>query len=298
MRRRVTVEQHRRQVATIDHPVRGRSRSRERGEGRVQFHRGRQLRTHPAGLQAAGPPGDARHPHAALPRGALVAAQRPVRATVGTVERAVVAGEHHQRVLVQTQLAERSEDDLGRPVDRGDRRAVATVPRRRGEAVLDVDRQVDVQVRQVHEELAVPVRADEVHDLGHVPAGQRRLVGLLVDHTIVLEQRQRRVARLLAVRGLWCADLTSHVVAVGQPQVAVEPVVGRQELGLVTAVPLADHERRVAGIRQQSPQADLGVGQPDGLSGEEHGQALERAEADAWRVAAGQQRPARGRAHR
>ena len=87
-----------------------------------------------------------------------------------------------------------------------------------------------------------------------VALGERRLVGLLLDHVVVEHQRQRRVAGLVPspLESVRVARLAAHVVAVGQAEVVVEAVVGREELRLVAAVPLADHLRAVAGVGEQS----------------------------------------------
>ena len=52
---------------------------------------------------------------------------------------------------------------------------------------------------EVEEERLVAGVAEEPHGLGDVALGERRLVGLLLDHLVVEQQRQRRVAELVAV---------------------------------------------------------------------------------------------------
>ena len=95
-----------------------------------------------------------------------------------------------------------------------------------------------VHVREVQEERLGTVVADEPHALGRVALGERGLVGLLLQDRVVEHQRQRRE---VAVR----TGLAAHVVGVGQTEEVIEAVVGRQEAGLVAAVPLADQHRRV-----------------------------------------------------
>ncbi len=66
-----------------------------------------------------------------------------------------------------------------------------------------------------------------------VALGERRLIRLFLDHLLVAPQRQRREA-------VFAPGLPTHVVAVGQSEVAVESVTGGQELGLVAQVPFAN----------------------------------------------------------
>ncbi len=78
----------------------------------------------------------------------------------------------------------------GGPVDGLDRGAVAAVARLPGEALLHVDR---ARARRGGRGRGRTARrrgvAEEPHRLGDVALGQRRLVGLLLDHLVVEQQR-------------------------------------------------------------------------------------------------------------
>ena len=170
----------------------GPRRPRQGGDRREQVH-GR-------GQRRAGAPGGTRpgqrtmhgHPHAALPGRALRPGQRGVAAAVER-PRAVVAGEHDDGVVLEAQPAQLGEQHAGGPVDARHRGAVGAVAGLAGEALLHVERQVDVDVRQVQEPRPVAVRPQEADRLVHVAGGERRLVGLGLEHLVVEEQRERRV---------------------------------------------------------------------------------------------------------
>ena len=182
------------------------------------------------------------------------------------------------------------QDDGGDPVDGLDRSSVGAVARGVCEAILYVDRQVHVHVREVQEERLTSRAADEAKRLGEEANGERHLVGLLLHHLVVEQQRQRWVPTLIATFVGRRADLASHVVAVRQPEELVEAMVHRHQPGLVAAMPLPDHRRSVAGVGQEAGQADLRRRQPDRLAGEQHRQPVEVAEPDPRRIAAGQER--------
>jgi hypothetical protein len=120
----------------------------------------------------------------------------------------------------------------------------------------------------------------------------------LLEHLVVEQQRQRRVAGLVAGGVGSRAGLPAHVVAVGQAEVVVEAVVRRQEGRLVAAVPFADHLRPVAGVGQEPAEADLRRRESHALTGEQHRETVERAEADPGRIAPRQERAPRRRADR
>ena len=116
------------------------------------------------------------HVVALAPRsGVVAAAARPPREPLSLVKTTIVS-------LVEPERGQLVEDDIGRPVDGLDRGAVRPVARRVGEALLHVDREVDVHVGEVQEERVVAGVAEEAHGLGDVALGERRLVGLLLEH--------------------------------------------------------------------------------------------------------------------
>jgi len=83
----------------------------------------------PAGLDMAGPVGHQRHADAALVEGGLHPAEGSIGAEEGTIHpavegRAVVAGEQHQRVLLEAALADPLEEQAEVPVHARDHRRV------------------------------------------------------------------------------------------------------------------------------------------------------------------------------
>jgi hypothetical protein len=102
----------------------------------------------------------------------------------------------------------------------------------------------------------------------------------VLDHLLALDQRQRRKVPVRRV-------LRPHVVRVRQAEVVVESVPGRQELRVVAQVPLTVDRGRVAPALEQLGEGRLGRADAGARP------RPERAEdADAIRVAAGQQRGA------
>ena len=161
---------------------------------------------------------------------------------------------------------------------------------------------------EVQEERLVDVLAKELDRPFDVATGEHRLVGLLLDHVLPVHQRQRRIGKhggwrepdrsqRVGVLEVGVADLGAHVVAVRQPEPSVEPVVGRQELGLIATVPLADDLGGVAGVAEHRRDRVLVGVEPEAHAGEEDVQSVEVVEADARRVRAGQHGPARRRTH-
>ena len=147
-----------------------------------------------------------------------------------------------------------------------------------------------MHVRQVEKEGLRAILPQEADRFLHVALRERALVRLFLDDLFVADQRQRRVVRV----GL---HLPSHVVAVGQPIIAVEPMAGGQELRLVAAVPLPDHLRGIALLPQQGCDRDLIWVQAHSLPGKEHPLSIEAAKANARWIAPRKHRPARGRTH-
>ena len=183
-----------------------------------------------------------------------------------TQPRAVVAGEHHQRVVGQPVLVERLEDLADGPVDLHDHVAVEPGLRLPLELVADEQRDVRHRVGDVQEERLVLVRPDELHRPLGVLRGELRLVlGLhvRVGGRLVLDERQRRVA--LGPLGV----VRPHVVGVRQAEVRVEPVAGRQEPRVVAEVPLAHHAGGVALRLEELREGRLGVADADAGVGPE-----------------------------
>ena len=114
--------------------------------------------TEPGG-NLARPAGDERHADAAVEGRPFPFAQRAGRAGVVAVEqpRAVVGGEHHQRVVVEAVAFQRRQDLPDRPVDLLDHVAVEAALRLAFEFVGDVQRHVRHVVGHVEKERLVVV---------------------------------------------------------------------------------------------------------------------------------------------
>ena len=279
------------------------------GERREEVHRRGQLIVRDSGRHDTRPADDGRDPHAAFRGAPLGAAERGVAALARTGERPVVAGEDDDRVVGETEGVEFVEQHAGGPVDGVDGGAVGAVARAAVERVLHVQRQVDVHVSEVEKEWPVDVVAHELDRSFDIATGQHRLVGLLLDDLLAIHQRQRRIRQHrrrreagrpqgLGVFEHGVADLGTHVVAVRQTEPSVEAVVGRQKLGLVTAMPLADDLGDVPGVLQHRGNGVLLGIESVPHPGEEHMQSAEVVEADAARIRTGQHRAARRCAHR
>jgi hypothetical protein len=169
---------------------------------------------------------------------------------------------------------------------------------------------LDVDVGQVEEEGAMAVGPHEPDRLVDEPGGECSLVGLGLEHLVVEQQRQRW--ELVEERDAHALDelrqrevvglaLAAHVVAVGDAEVALEAAAGGEEGRLVPAVPLADGGGGVPGLGQELGDGALVGVDAEALTREQHGKSVELVEADAGRVAAGEQcsprRGADGRRH-
>ncbi len=215
----------------------------------------------------------------------------------------VVAGENDNGVAVEPETGEFVEKNVGGPVDARHSRAVFAVRALVEEPILDVDREVHVHVGEVEEERPGPVLADEAERLLEVALGKGGLIGLGLDHLFVEHERQRRI---LLKRQSEAAPpqqlcegwevigpvLAAHVVAVREPEVAVEAVPCGQELGLVATVPLAHQLGGVAGVAEERGDRDLGWVQAEFVSREQHREAAQCTEPDTRRIASGEHRGA------
>ena len=168
---------------------------------------------------------------------------------------------------------------------------------------------------QVEEEGPVLGFAEEFHRAVGAIAGDRELaVGFhAADDLVVFHQGQRRLAvaseagvvawgrgglgrrgQRLAGVALGAIGGRAHVVRVGDAVEGVEALPGGEKFRLVAEVPLADAGGGVAGFLEDFGEGHFVRVQAERGGGEEHVGKRERA----FRVAAGQQRGARGRADR
>ena len=96
-------------IAVIVLPiVRRRLKTGELGEGGPLIHMGPHVHINRSGLNVAGPPGNRRHAEAAFEQRSLHAAERCVTRIRPSVDPgAVVGGPHHERILVNAEIADR-----------------------------------------------------------------------------------------------------------------------------------------------------------------------------------------------
>ena len=144
--RRVAAVQEGSEVASVQRPVGGHVDPAPAGDRRVEVHGVGHVVQHPTARDPSRPAHDARHPLAALPRGAFRASQRSVAAASVTSQGPVVAGEDDHGVLVEAEGRQLPQDHVGRPVDAPHRRPVPAVAGLPDEPGLDVDGEVHIQV--------------------------------------------------------------------------------------------------------------------------------------------------------
>jgi len=145
----------------------------------------------------------------------------------------------------------------------------------------------------VREERSLAMRLDELYRLLGETAAERGLVVHVVDLIDDLGPAQNRQRRELPP-----FEGGPHVVGVGNAEVSVEALVGRQKLGLVAQVPFAEAAGGVAGALENLGDRDLVRVQAVRVARKQHGVSRSPCQTDAARVAAGHQRRPRGRADR
>ena len=126
-----------------------------------------------------------------------------------------------------------------RAVDLLDHVAIEALPRLAPVPITDVERHVRHRVREVEEEGPILVAIDERHGALGVKAGQPGLVfgrDVGIDDLVPLDQGKGGIGA-----GLRLGVGRPHVVGVGETEVFVEPMVDRQEPGMMAEVPLAGH---------------------------------------------------------
>ena len=311
----------RQDVVSVDLLLRQRG-TRDRRERGENIDCAGQFPADRTGRDSTRPPHHRRLTHASLELLKLVTTQRQRRAADATVlvaldlvggialevPRTVVGGVDHQGVPIQFQLLQRAHDLPHRPVHLLDRVPVQAGGRLARELGRGVQRDVRHRVRQVDKERPVLVGRDEADRLLGVPPGQRVLIDGELDDPCPAKQRRsgpavvrRQLPKLLLgepvspedVGGELHGRVGAHVVGIRDAEIGVETLVGRQELLLVTQVPLADAGGGVAACLEQLGDGHLAGVQPDLVPRKQHPEA-----ADAFRVTAGHQcRPA-GRADR
>ncbi len=115
------------------------------------------------------------------------------------------------------------------------------------------------------------------------------LVGLGLDDGLVSEERQWWEAPIVPA-------LNSHVIAVGNPVVAVEAVSCRKMILLIAAVPLADDFHRVSHVLEETGDRGFARVESDSLTRKQHPATVELAKADTRGIATREHRASRGRA--
>ena len=178
-----------------------------------------------------------RHSDAAFETGPLAFAERPGTAAVFAIAQpgAVVGGEDHQRVLLQTALLQGLEHLAHRPVDFFDNIPIEPLPGTSGKTRSGKDRNVRHGMRQIEEEGRPGTALDERDRPLRVASGQLGLIGSFLDHPIPIDQRQRRVRPLGGI-----GVLGPHIVGIRQTEILIKSLSGRQQLRRATQMPFAD----------------------------------------------------------
>ena len=178
-------------------------------------------------------PGPAHHagnPHPPLVGPALASAKGLVALLpVG----AIVGGEEDQRLLVESLLLQLPEDLAHGPVQLLDRVPVLSISRFTLELHSRIQGKVNHGMGYVEEERHCLVLANEANGFLGVAAGDGVLLHRCLDDLLASNQGQRYVFAV-------------HIIAVGNPVVAVKTLGGRQEIRMVPEMPLADAAGGVA----------------------------------------------------
>ena len=254
----------------IDDAVGGEFCSGDFRAGCKEVHTGHHF---PAGFVSrdpARPPHDRGDAHAAFESAELVATERMRKATDLTVgvaflpgilielPWAVVGGVDDECVLIELQLAEGFENLSGGPIEFLDAVAIETDLALAFELRRGVDRDVRHAVGEIDEEGLLLVGRDELDRFFRVAFRECVLIDWIFDDFGVAHERDE-VFLLVCfdalsgdpfaqgnIIGQRLGRVEGHVVAVGDAVVGVEALARREELFVVTEVPLADAGGRVA----------------------------------------------------
>ena len=266
----------RQQVHTVDDAVRGYRSSGCGRDGREDIDVADRRRDARAGRDSGGPAHEERYADAALEVGRLPAAQRRIEpGQVDVVRRAVVVGEDHQRVLIETLRAQGLHHPADAAVQRADHRRVDAQPVVGDvrERLVILARRLQGRVRcvvgEVEEERAVAVGLDHAHRMIGEVVGE---VAVRPEHLAIVEAYAPRlhcpkklIDRVGVGAGVDHARVVrrqKHGATMLQRQRLVEAVCVGAEARAVAEMPLADLRGMVARALQQPREGDLGLRQP------------------------------------
>ena len=167
----------------------GRAGQASHGRQHIDGHQRRVVGTPPRNMPR--PAHHTRHPDTAFETGPLAFSERPGTTAVFAIAQpgAVVGGEDHQRVLLQTALLQGLEHLAHRPVDFFDNIPIEPLPGTSGKTRSGKDRNVRHGMGQIEEEGRSGIALDERDRPLRVAAGQLRLIRSLLDHPIPIDQR-------------------------------------------------------------------------------------------------------------
>lgn len=279
--------QQRQEILAIDHTVSGKLCSGKSGASGKKVHAGGHFGALLAGGNPSWPPHHGGHPHPALEAGKFVTFERMSKATDATVHvalhpgvgcqlpRAVIGGVYDQGVLIELQLAKGLEDLSGRPIEFLDGVPVKANLAFALEERSRIEGNVRHGVGKVDEEGFLLILLDEGNGFLGVALGQGVLVGGVFDDFSVAHQRNEVFLHPALdvlqsdpfsqddVVGQGLSWVEGHVVAVGNAEVGVEPLAGRQKLLEVPEVPLPDAGGRIAlGLEQVRDRDLIGIETP------------------------------------
>ncbi len=272
----------------------------ELGKGREDVACGGNFAADGACRDFAGPAHDGRHAHASLPCTEFRPSERQCRAAVVAeleMPWAIVAGEDDDRIVIDAGFSQRFQNLADRVINLFDRADVRFLWILRVKLVRHKKRDVGHGVWHVEKEWFALVAADELLRLLGVAFDDRVLIHRAFDHFGVAKQRDVPRGDVAFDPGTIQVAVLAlhavHVVGVGDAEVAVEAVVGRQEFRQVADVPFTHGRSGIAlGLENLSNGGLLGV-QADVVAWKQNaGDAHSR-----W-VAAGHQPGAGRRANR
>ena len=191
-----------------------------------------------SGRNRARPPDDTGHPNAAFKSGPFPFSKPRGSSGVVAIRKPgpIVTGEHHQRVLIDTQLFQRRQNLSHATIYFGNHIPQNTIAALTISGIGDKQRDVGHGVGQVRKKGHVGgmTLTDEGHDPIGESSGEQFLIRLNADHFFVFKKRKRRIGALSGFR-----VARPHVVRVRNTRELIETMSGGQKRWQMTQVPLS-----------------------------------------------------------
>ena len=236
--------QQRPDILAVDRLFRQR-RPRQGRQSREDINRSRHLPADRPSRDFPGPAHQAGHPDATFPTGPLGLAEGSGTARMIAIDRprAIITGEDHEGVFIETLGLQSRQDFTHRPVDFLDHIPIQALRRFPFELAAHIKRHVRHGRGDIEEKRLGFVFGDEFHGTLRITRGQGRLIfsrHFRIQRGGIFHQRQRRITPRFSIR-----ILRPHVVGIGQPQIFIESLLHRQQVRMVPQVPLPEHSRGI-----------------------------------------------------